>query len=454
MSQVIKLKKGLDIRLEGEPRRELKRLPLVHAYAVRPDDFLGITPKLLVRVDDTVKAGTPLFFDKYRPQVLFTSPVSGRVTAVNRGEKRRILDIVIAPEAEQSYEAFDVPSVEAATRENVTSALLSSGLWPMIVQRPYGIIADPQSTPKSVFVSGFDSAPLAPDMNFALEQQLDDLNLGFAMLSKLTAGPVHLGLDADAPKGVLEQVKGVEKHYFSGPHPAGNVGVQIHHVDPISKGEIVWTVDIQNVALIGRFFRTGRVDLRKIVALTGSEILEPRYYEVISGAPVSSIVRKADVRNASDGHGYRIISGNVLTGRRVEPDGYLGYYGNQVTVIPEGAHFEFLGWGMPRLDKFSVSRSYFSWLTPRKRYVLDTNMNGGVRAYVVTGLYDKYLPMDIYPLYLLKAILAGDIDKMENLGIYEVIEEDFALCEFVDPSKTAMQQIIRQGIDLMIKELN
>ena len=242
----------------------------MHAYAVRPDDFLGITPKLLVRVDDTVKAGTPLFFDKYRPQVLFTSPVSGRVTAVNRGEKRRILDIVIAPEAEQSYEAFDVPSVEAATRENVTSALLSSGLWPMIVQRPYGIIADPQSTPKSVFVSGFDSAPLAPDMNFALEQQLDDLNLGFAMLSKLTAGPVHLGLDADAPKGVLEQVKGVEKHYFSGPHPAGNVGVQIHHVDPISKGEIVWTVDIQNVALIGRFFRTGRVDLRKIVALTGS----------------------------------------------------------------------------------------------------------------------------------------------------------------------------------------
>lgn len=264
-------------------------------------------------------------------------------------------------------------------------------------------------------------------MNFALEQQLDDLNLGFAMLSKLTAGPVHLGLDADAPKGVLEQVKGVEKHYFSGPHPAGNVGVQIHHVDPISKGEIVWTVDIQNVALIGRFFRTGRVDLRKIVALTGSEILEPRYYEVISGAPVSSIVRKADVRNASDGHGYRIISGNVLTGRRVEPDGYLGFYGNQVTVIPEGDHFEFLGWGMPRLDKFSVSRSYFSWLTPRKRYVLDTNMNGGVRAYVVTGLYDKYLPMDIYPLYLLKAILAGDIDKMENLGIYEVIEEDFAL---------------------------
>lgn len=232
------------------------------------------------------------------------------------------------------------------------------------------------------------------------------------------------------------------------------MGVQIHHIDPINKGDLVWTVDIQHVAMIGRFFRTGRVDMSKIVALTGSETTDPRYFSVLSGIPVGSIARQVEIRPQRAGDRVRLISGNVLTGKKVEPDGYLGFYSNQVTVIPEGNKYEFLGWGMPRLDKFSVSKSYFSWLTPRKRYNLDTNMNGGVRAYVVTGLYDKYLPMDIYPLYLLKAILAGDIDKMENLGIYEVVEEDFALCEFVDPSKTEMQDIVRRGIELMIKELN
>ena len=239
---------------------------------------------------------------------------------------------------------------------------------------------------------------------------------------------------------------------FEGPHPAGNVGVKFHHIDPINKGDVVWTVDVQHVAMIGRFFRNGKVDMSKIIALTGSETVQPRYFSVIAGLPINSIVRQKELRSQTEK--VRIISGNVLTGRRVEPEGYLGFYSNQVTVIPEGDTYEFLGWGMPRLNKFSVSRSYFSWLCPKKHYRLDTNMNGGVRAYVVTGLYDKYLPMDIYPLYLLKAILAGDIDKMENLGIYEVIEEDFALCEFVDPSKTEMQAIIRQGIDLMIKELN
>ena len=453
MSQVIKLKKGLDIRLQGEARRELTRLPLVHAYALKPDDFKGVIPKMLVRVDDVVKAGTPLFYDKYRPQVLFTSPVSGKVTAINRGDKRKILDVVIAPTDEQVYEPFEVPTEESADKENVTSALLSSGLWPMIVQRPYGIIADPGQTPKAVFVSGFDSAPLAPDMNYVLEKELDNLNTGFAMLSKLTPGKVYLGLKVGT-SGVLDRVKGVEVRAFDGPHPAGNVGVQIHHIDPINKGDLVWTVDIQHVAMIGRFFRTGRVDMSKIVALTGSETTDPRYFSVLSGIPVGSIARQVEIRPQRAGDRVRLISGNVLTGKKVEPDGYLGFYSNQVTVIPEGNKYEFLGWGMPRLDKFSVSKSYFSWLTPRKRYNLDTNMNGGVRAYVVTGLYDKYLPMDIYPLYLLKAILAGDIDKMENLGIYEVVEEDFALCEFVDPSKTEMQDIVRRGIELMIKELN
>ena len=451
MSQVIKLKKGLDILLEGEAKRELTRLPLVHAYALKPEDFPGVTPKLLVRVDDAVKVGTPLFFDKYRPQILFTSPVSGKVSAIVRGEKRKILEVVITPEAEQVYETFEVPTVEAADREQIKSLLLQAGLWPMIMQRPYGIIANPQDTPKSIFVSGFDSAPLAPDMNFVLENEAENLEAGFALLGKLTDGKVYLGL-RNGTSGVLNRVKNAEIRLFEGPHPAGNVGVKFHHIDPINKGDVVWTVDVQHVAMIGRFFRNGKVDMSKIIALTGSETVQPRYFSVIAGLPINSIVRQKELRSQTEK--VRIISGNVLTGRRVEPEGYLGFYSNQVTVIPEGDTYEFLGWGMPRLNKFSVSRSYFSWLCPKKHYRLDTNMNGGVRAYVVTGLYDKYLPMDIYPLYLLKAILAGDIDKMENLGIYEVIEEDFALCEFVDPSKTEMQAIIRQGIDLMIKELN
>lgn len=451
MSQVIKLKKGLDILLEGEAKRELTRLPLVHAYALKPEDFPGVTPKLLVRVDDEVKVGTPLFFDKYRPQILFTSPVSGKVSAIVRGEKRKILEVVITPEAEQVYETFDVPAIEATDREQIKSLMLKAGLWPMIIQRPFGIVANPQDTPKSIFVSGFDSAPLAPDMNFVLENEAENLETGFALLGKLTDGKVYLGLK-NGTSGVLNQVKNAEIRLFEGPHPAGNVGVQIHHIDPINKGDVVWTVDVQHVAMIGRFFRTGKVDMSKIIALTGSETAQPRYFSVITGLPINSIVRQKELRSQTEK--VRIISGNVLTGRRVEPEGYLGFYSNQVTVIPEGDTYEFLGWGMPRLNKFSVSRSYFSWLSPKKHYRLDTNMNGGVRAYVVTGLYDKYLPMDIYPLYLLKAILAGDIDKMENLGIYEVIEEDFALCEFVDPSKTEMQAIIRQGIDLMIKELN
>ena len=451
MSQVIKLKKGLDILLEGEAKRELTRLPLVHAYALKPEDFPGVTPKLLVRVDDEVKVGTPLFFDKYRPQILFTSPVSGKVSAIVRGEKRKILEVVITPEAEQVYETFDVPAIEATDREQIKSLMLKAGLWPMIIQRPFGIVANPQDTPKSIFVSGFDSAPLAPDMNFVLENEAENLETGFTLLGKLTDGKVYLGLK-NGTSGVLNQVKNAEIRLFEGPHPAGNVGVQIHHIDPINKGDVAWTVDVQHVAMIGRFFRTGKVDMSKIIALTGSETAQPRYFSVITGLPINSIVRQKELRSQTEK--VRIISGNVLTGRRVEPEGYLDFYSNQVTVIPEGDTYEFLGWGMPRLNKFSVSRSYFSWLSPKKHYRLDTNMNGGVRAYVVTGLYDKYLPMDIYPLYLLKAILAGDIDKMENLGIYEVIEEDFALCEFVDPSKTEMQAIIRQGIDLMIKELN
>ena len=452
MSKVIKLKKGLDIKLVGEARKELTQLPLLPTYAICPEDFMGLTPKLLVKVGDTVKAGTPLFFDKYRPEVLVASPVSGTVTAVNRGEKRKILSVVVTTDGEQTYESIQVPALGSASKEEVTRAMLQAGLWPMVIQRPYGIIANPENTPKAIFVSGFDLAPLAPDMNYVLADELDNLNAGFEALGKLTTGKVHLSLKAGT-NGVLNQVKGVEMHTFEGPHPAGNVGVQIHHIDPINKGDIVWTLDVQNVAILGRLFRTGKVDMTKVVVLDGSEVADAHYFRTIVGAPINGILKKSNIANQVPESEIRIISGNVLTGKKVSMDGFLGYYHNQVTVIPEGNKYEMLGWMMPRLNKFSVSHSYFSWLMPNKKYDLDTNLNGGVRAFVVTGLYDKYLPMDIYPMYLLKAILAGDIEKMENLGLYEVIEEDFALCEFVDPSKTAMQQIIRDGINLMIKQL-
>ena len=450
MSKIITLRKGLDINLAGKPRESLAEAPLAAEYALSPLDFEGVTPKLLVKVGDKVKAGTPLFFNKYNERVLFTSPVSGTVAAINRGEKRKVLTVTVTPDAEQSYEEFGKPDLKKATREELVELLLRSGLWPMIVQRPYGIIADPTTTPKAIFVSAFDSAPLAPDYNFVLKQEQRNLQAGLDLLRRLTPGKVHLSMRAKC-EGQMSSLQGVEQHTFAGKHPVGNVGVQIHHIDPINKGDLVWTVNIQDLAIIGRLVNEGRVDMHRIIAVDGSEIEKPGYVRVIAGARVDSFV-KGNVKAQKEGNRIRFISGNVLTGTKTALDGFLGYYANQLTAIPEGDKYELLGWAMPRLNKFSVSRAYFSWLCPKKEYDLDTNLNGGERPFVVTGLYERYLPLDIYPMYLLKACLAGDIDKMENLGIYEVVEEDFALCEFVDPSKIEIQQIIRDGINLMIKE--
>ncbi|MCM1151715.1 MAG: Na(+)-translocating NADH-quinone reductase subunit A [Alistipes sp.] len=450
MSKPITLRKGLDINLQGKPCAETASAPRAALYAVSPLDFEGVTPKLLVKAGDRVKAGTPLFFSKGDERVIFTSPVGGEVAEIVRGEKRKVLAVTVAPDAEQSYEEFARPDLESAPREEIVGLLLRSGLWPMIVQRPYGIIADPSQTPKSIFVSAFDSAPLAPDYNFALRDEKKHLQKGFDVLRRLTEGKVHLSMRAGA-EGEMPTLEGVELHTFKGKHPAGNVGVQIHHIDPISKGETVWTVNIQDVAIIGRLFDEGRVDMTRTIAVTGSEVERPAYVRTIAGARVDSILG-GNLKPQKEGDRVRIISGNVLTGTKTSPEGFLGYYANQLTVIPEGDKYELLGWAMPRFGKFSVSRAYFSWLCPKKAYKLDTNMNGGERPFVVTGLYERYLPMDIYPMYLLKACLAGDIDKMENLGIYEVVEEDFALCEFVDPSKIEIQQIIRDGINLMIRE--
>ncbi len=450
MSKNITLRKGLDINLEGEAAKELMSAAQATQYAISPLDFESVAPKLLVKVGDKVEAGSPLFYNKENSRIIFSSPVSGTVSAINRGEKRKILNIVVDADATQSYKEFAVVDPKKASREEVIELLLQSGLWAMLIQRPYGIIADPATTPKSIFVSTFDSSPLAPDFNFALSADMKSIQKGIEVLQSLTSGSVNLGLKAQA-EGEFKSLKGAELNTFAGKHPAGNVGVQIHNIDPVNKGEIVWTINIQDLAIVGRLFTTGKVDMTKVVAVAGSEVEKPKYCKVIAGAPIASIV-KGNVKAQAAGDSVRYIAGSVLTGVKSSAEGFLSFYANAVTLIPEGDKYELLGWAMPRFGKFSVSRAYFSWLFPSKKYRLDTNLNGGERAFVVTGLYEKYLPMDIYPMHLLKAIIAGDIDGMENLGIYEVVEEDFALCEYVDPSKTEMQELIRKGINIMIKE--
>lgn len=452
MSKPIKIKRGLNIPLKGSAEKVLVRLDKAETYGVKPTDFPGLIPKLNVAVGDKVRAGSPLFHDKYRPNIVFSSPISGEVVDVRRGERRVILEVVVKAESgEVAYEDFGSSSPQMLTRDEVIAKLLKAGAWPYIKQRPFGIIANPADTPKSIFISCFDTSPLAPDLDFAVQGEEESFQVGVDVLRKLTPGKVHLGLNADFPPAkTFANVKGVEQHYFTGPHPAGNVGVHIHHIDPINKGEVVWVVNPLDVIIIGRLFLKGIYDATRVIALAGSEVLKPRYYKLISGASVESIIKD----NINTQNQIRIISGNVLTGTRVDKLGYLGFYDNMVTVIPEGNKYEFFGWIAPGANKHSASSAFLSKLIPGKRFTLDTNMHGGHRAMVVTGQYEKVMPMDLYPMHLIKAILANDIDRMEQLGIYEVVEEDMALCEYVCPSKTEVQAILRKGIETMIKELS
>ena len=448
MSKHFKLKRGLDIRLKGGAETVLGSVSQIRTVALKPTDFPGLTPKLKVKADMQVKAGDALFFDKYHPEILFSSPVSGTVKAINRGERRKILEIVVESDGKMESLAFTKADPSVLSREQVKTQLLQSGLWPFLKQRPYGILAKPADVPKHIFISGFDSAPLAPDYSFILKGQEKMLQSGINALAKLTDGKVFLGLrDGDA--GFFGQLKNVETNIFSGPHPAGVVGIQIHQVSPINKGEIVWAINLLDVLFIGRLFETGKIDMRKIVALTGSEVNAPKYYPSIVGACLENVL----VNNTKKEVKERIISGNVLTGAKVEQDDYLGFFDHQLTVIPEGDTYEFMGWADPGFNKFTASKAFFSKLFPKKSYTLDANLHGGERAFVLSGQYEKYLPMDILPVYLLKAILANDIDKMEELGIYEIVEEDLALCEYACTSKIKVQEIVRQGLDLMMKEL-
>jgi Na+-transporting NADH:ubiquinone oxidoreductase subunit A len=447
MSEVIKLKKGLNIKLKGSAEPVLEELPVSATIAIKPTDFPGLTPKLTIKADQQVKAGDVLFYDKYHPEVYFTAPAGGKVALINRGERRRILEVVIETDPQAGAVEFKQADPQKISAEEVKKQLLKSGLWPFIRRRPYGIIAFPEEQPRDIFISAFDTAPLSPDYNFIMEGQLETFQTGINALARLTEGKVFLGV---CETSVFTNIKNAEIRRFSGPHPAGNVGVQIHHIAPVNKGEVVWTVNPQDVLFIGRLFETGKVNLNRMVALTGSEVEKPKYFQTLLGTSVSSLVGG---RLKDTDYNQRIISGNVLTGTQVKPQSYLGYYDSQVTVIPEGDDYELLGWATPGMDKFSASKTFLSKLFPKKEYELNANLHGGERAFVLSDQYAKVMPMDILPVYLLKAVLANDIDRMEQLGIYEVIEEDMALCEYVCTSKIKVQHILRNGINTMIKEL-
>ncbi|MFP4488974.1 MAG: Na(+)-translocating NADH-quinone reductase subunit A [Bacteroidales bacterium] len=449
MSKQIKLRKGLDIRMKGKADKILIPGEKPDRYAVKPVDFPGLVPKMTVKPGAEVKAGTTLFFDKKNEDIKYTAPASGVVLDVVRGERRRILEVVLETKGDD-YVDFGKADPAKLDAETIKKKLLESGLWPAVRQRPYNIVARPEDKPKSIFISGYDTAPLAADLDYIIGLlPKEDYLTGIKVLKKLTDGKVHLNLNSISSSRLLKNTPGVEINYFKGPHPSGNVGIQMHHIDPVNKGEVVWHVNLQDIVAMGRLFREGKYAPDRIVALAGSEVEKPRYYRTRTGACISKIIKDNIVSD-----NVRYISGNVLTGHKIQADGFIGYYDSTITVIPEGDYYEFLGWILPGLKKFSLSRTFLTWLMPGKKYRLDTNMHGGNRALVVTGEYEKVLPMDIYPMQLIKSIMVEDIDRMEQLGIYEVAEEDFALCEFVCPSKTEIQSIIRKGLDQMEKEMN
>lgn len=451
MGKFIRIKKGFNINLAGKAAPQI--VPIEHAetFAIKPTDFPGMyIPKVLVKEGDTVKAGSPLFHDKRYPEVLHVAPVSGEIATIVRGAKRKLMEIRILADKQVDHIAFKKYSISEITNldgEAAKKAMLEAGVWPNLVQRPFGIVADPGAKPKAIHISAFDSHPLAPDYSVLFKGQEQYFQVGLDILKKLTPGVVHLNVHTTSEiAAVFSQAKGIELNKFSGPHPAGCVGVQIHHIDPINKGDVVWTINPFGVIQIGKLFLNGVHDASRIIALTGSEVKKPQYYKTYTGAPVKKLIEN----NLTSDH-VRCISGNVLTGTNVGKEGYVGYFDHHVSVIPEGDHYEFLGWIAPTSSKVSFHRAFglFSFLSPAKERKVDTNTHGEPRAFVQTGIFESVTPMDILPTHLVKSIMAEDVDEMEELGIYEVIEEDLALCEFVDVSKHPVQKILREGLELL-----
>ena len=445
MANVIKLHKGLDINLKGRATEQKIQLKSNGKYALVPDDFEGVTPKVVVKEGDKVQAGDALFINKQYPEVKFASPVSGTVSAVVRGERRKVLCVKVDADAQQSFVDFGKKDVAKLDGKAVIEALLEAGIFGYVNQLPYAVSTNPSVMPKAIFVSALRDKPLAADFEYEVKGQEADFQTGITALSKIAKTYLGVGVGS-----ALENVKDAEVTVFDGKCPAGNVGVQVNHLDPVNKGEVVWTIGDPTVVLfIGRLFNSGKVDLRRTVALCGSEVKNPAYVDMLVGEELSTLLSNSyDVSKS-----VRIINGNVLTGKPTTKEGFLGAHSSEITVIPEGNDAdEVLGWILPRFNQFSVSRSYFSWLCGKKQYALDARIKGGERHMIMSGEYDKVLPMDIYGEYLIKAIITGDIDRQEALGIYEVSPEDFALAEFVDSSKLELQRIVREGLNVLRKE--
>ena len=450
MSNDIRIKKGLDIKLVGEASLTKGNAIKSNFFSIKPQDFHSLTPKLVVKAGVKVKAGEPVFYNKSNESIKFVSPVSGEVTEIIRGEKRRILEVKIQADKTQTYLDHGKIEVKSAKAEAIKAKLLASGCWPFIMQRPYDVIANPEQTPKGIFVSAYASAPLAADYDFVLTGKQAELQAAVTALSKLTDGNVNVSVSKDS-HSPFTNLEDVVTHKVSGPHPSGNVGTLINKIDPINKGEVVWTVTPQDLVIIGELLLTGKFNAERIVALAGSGIQEPRYLVTKIGSEIATMVYDRGIEKEAN---VRIISGTVLSGKEIKPDGFLGYYSNVVTVIPEGDDYEFFGWNKPVFEKVSTSRALtFSWMTPNKKFDLNTNTNGEHRAFVLTGTYEEVFPLDIFPMQILKACMYKDLDEMEALGMYEVAPEDFALTEFVCVSKQPHQKIIREGLDLMLKEI-
>lgn len=454
MSKTIVLKKGLDVPVSGTPEKRLSKTVISDIVAIRPEDFKGLLPRLLVKEGDRVLAGSPVLSDKKNPDIIIAAPASGTVKEVVRGEKRKLLAVLIQTDGKQEYLDFGAKNPSDLTADEVKSSLLAAGLWPVLVQRPYGILADPALSPKGIFISAIQAAPLAADVEFCYSDQLAALQAGITALSKIS--PVHISFDAKLyPASNLNRLKGCEVHLFKGKYPVGNVGVQISHISPIRKDETVWTLSLYELAAIGKLFLKGHCDLLHKVAVGGPAAIQPAYISTLPGMPMSAL----KPFYGADARGLRLVSGNIFSGRNTGEDGYLGFADDTITIIKEGTDKELLGWARPlRIGQYSADHTYFNWclgwLTPGRKYDMDTNLHGGPRAFVMSdGYYSKFLPMDIYPIYLAKACLAGDIEKMEKFGIYEVLPEDLAICEYVDPSKNYIQDMIAKGIDLMLKEM-
>ncbi|MCD8291114.1 MAG: Na(+)-translocating NADH-quinone reductase subunit A [Prevotella sp.] len=447
MTKVFKLHKGLDIHLKGKADKVRKQIPISGEVALSPDSFPGIVPKVIVREGQQVKAGDALFVNKQHPEIGFSSPVSGTVTAIVRGQRRKVLKVIVKPDAKQQFVDFGKKIVGKMSSQEVIDSLSKAGLLGYINQLPYAVSTNADAMPKGIFVSALRDKPLAADFEYELQGNENDFQTGLTALSKVAK--TYLGIGREQSSQCLRQAKDVEVNIFEGKCPAGNVGVQINHISPVSKGEIVWTVDPSAVIFFGRLFNTGKVDLRRTIAIVGSEVKSPTYADVIVGQKISEMLKD----NLTHSDSIRIINGNVLTGCKASMDDFLDAHASEITVIPEGDHAdEMFGWIMPRLNEFSVNRSYLSWLMKGKEYVLDSRIKGGERHMIMSGEYNKVFPMDIYPEYLIKAIITEDIDKMEALGIYEVSPEDFALAEFVDSSKLELQYIVRKGLDMLRKE--